>query len=189
MSINQATKKQVFRLFAAGASPEIAVEKFEKLRSPGRRALITQARAETLYEEYLTLPIGEKLRLTLMTENVSNRLHRLMDDIADLSLVDGLLTESDKKALALLLDIKRKIKERLRSSGMQHIESWVGEMAVNVQFRAHLRRADKNRPCHPAISEGGLHREKCLAHRGITYGMPCCYECYGVGPEFIFSRG
>ncbi len=113
MSISQANKKRAFRLFAAGDTPERVVEEFEKLREAGGKPLMTQARAETLYEEYLALPIGKKLRLTLMTENVSNRLHRLMDDISDLSLVDGLLSESDKKALALLLDIKRKIKERM----------------------------------------------------------------------------
>lgn len=113
VSISQIAKKRAFRLFAAGNTPESVVEEFEKLRRPGKRALMTHACAEKLYEEYLALPMGEKLRLTLMTENVANRLHRLMDDISDISLVDGLLTESDKKALALLLDIKRKIKERM----------------------------------------------------------------------------
>lgn len=113
MSISQTEKKRVFRLFAAGKTPEQVVEEFEK--TPGRPAgsRLTTSRAENLFEEYLALPIGEKLRLTLMTECVANRLHRLMDDISDLSRVDALLTGGDEKTIASLLDIKRKIKERM----------------------------------------------------------------------------
>ena len=70
-------------------------------------------RAERLLEEYINLPIGEKLRLTLMAACVSNRLHRLMDDISDLRRVDDLLGGESEKTLVLLLDIKRKIKERM----------------------------------------------------------------------------
>jgi CRISPR/Cas system CSM-associated protein Csm3 (group 7 of RAMP superfamily) len=44
---------------------------------------------------------------------VSNRLHRLMDDISDLTRIDALLAEADKKDVVSLLDLKRKIKERM----------------------------------------------------------------------------
>lgn len=138
MSISQATKKRAFRLFAAGNTPESVVEEFEKLRRPGKRALMTHAYAERLYEEYLALPMGKKLNLTLMPESVTNRLHRLIDDISDLSLVDGLLTESDKKALALLLDIKRKIKERMSGEFTDG-----GETASNPKAKAESKEVEE----------------------------------------------
>lgn len=70
-------------------------------------------KAEQLYAEYLALPIGQKLELTLMPEHVADRTHRLIDDIADLTRLDALLSNADEKAAVALLDMKRKIKERM----------------------------------------------------------------------------
>jgi len=91
VSISQKEKKRVFRLFAEGKTPEQVVEESEKSSRLSPRSRITPSRAERLLEEYIALPIGEKLRLTLMTECVADRLHRLMDDISDLKRVDALL--------------------------------------------------------------------------------------------------
>ncbi len=113
MSISQKEKKRVFRLFAEGKTPEQVVEESEKSSRLSPRSRITASRAERLLEEYISLPIGEKLRLTLMTECVADRLHRLMDDISDLKRVDAFLADGNQKTVASLLDIKRKIKERM----------------------------------------------------------------------------
>jgi hypothetical protein len=111
MNISQTKKKQVFRLFAAGKTPEQVRDEFKNpLDGSSRMSLL---HAEQLYEKYIALSIGEKLRLTLMTECVSNRVHRLMDDISDLTRVDTLLAATSEKTLISLLDIKRKIKERM----------------------------------------------------------------------------
>jgi hypothetical protein len=106
-----AEKKRIFRMFASGKTPEQVVA--ELGLSPGGDDLMTLSRAETLYGKYITLPIGEKLKLTLMTECVSNRVHRLMDDICDLKHVDSRLSDTNEKGLVSLLDIKRKIKDRM----------------------------------------------------------------------------
>jgi hypothetical protein len=106
-----AEKKRVFRMFASGKTPEQVVA--ELGLSPGGDDLMTLSRVETLYGKYVTLPIGEKLKLTLMTECVSNRVHRLMDDICDLNHVDSRLSGTNEKGLVSLLDIKRKIKDRM----------------------------------------------------------------------------
>ena len=113
MKITQSEKKHIFRLFARGKTPEQVVEELGNSTDRPTKPPITISRAERLLEEYINLPIGEKLRLTLMAECVSNRLHRLMDDISDLRRVDDLLGGGSEKTLALLLDIKRKIKERM----------------------------------------------------------------------------
>jgi hypothetical protein len=103
----------VFRLFAEGKTPEQVLEELED--APGSPAAggVSQPQMEILFEEYIAMPIGEKLRLTLMTECVANRLHRLMDDISDLTRVDALLQGGAEKTITSLLDIKRKIKERM----------------------------------------------------------------------------
>ncbi len=113
MNYSKTEKKRAFRLFAAGKTPEQVAREFEKSPEHPDGGRITLLRAERLLEEYIELPIGEKLRLTLMTECVANRLHRLMDDIYDLRRVDALLADGNEKAVATLLDIKRKIKERM----------------------------------------------------------------------------
>ncbi len=111
--IRRSEKRRIFRLFAAGKTPEEVAEALDGSSGPAAGVRIDASTAERLFQQYLALPIGEKLRLTLMAECVSNRLHRLMDDISDLTRVDALLTEADEKALVSLLDIKRKIKERM----------------------------------------------------------------------------
>ena len=113
MKIGQSKKKRIFRLFARGKTSEQVVEELGNSTDQPSKAPITMPRAERLLEEYINLPIGEKLRLTLMAECVSNRLHRLMDDISDLRRVDDLLGGESEKTLVLLLDLKRQIKERM----------------------------------------------------------------------------
>ena len=113
MSIRLTEKKRMFRLFAEGKTPEQVFEELED--APGSPAAggVSRPQMEILFEEYIAMPIGEKLRLTLMTECVANRLHRLMDDISDLTRVDALLQGGAEKTITSLLDIKRKIKERM----------------------------------------------------------------------------
>ncbi len=114
MKLSQTEKRDIFRLFASGKTPRQVAELFvDSAEFNGTPKTSLQQKMDKLYEDYLSLPIAEKLRLTLMVEFVSNRLHRLIDDIFDLSRIDTLLDEADKKSLVSLLDIKRKTKERM----------------------------------------------------------------------------
>ncbi|MBI5115771.1 hypothetical protein HZA56_04815 [Candidatus Poribacteria bacterium] len=137
MRISQLQKRSILRLFAAGKSLEEVAEilnrsdahspdnqpgrKTEAAPAPARkpRARISMSRLEKFFEEYLAMPISEKQRQTLLAEQVSDRMHRLLDDIADLKRVDdALLEKSEEKTLIPLLDIKRKIKERMAKEDM-----------------------------------------------------------------------
>lgn len=120
--VRRSEKRRLFRLFAAGKTAEQAAETLNGSNNNPAGARIDTSTAEKLLEEYLVLPLGEKLRLTLMADCVSNRLHRLVDDICDLTRIDTLLAEADKKDLASLLDIKRKIKERMAKEHAPHSE-------------------------------------------------------------------
>ena len=48
-----------------------------------------------------------------MADSASNRLHRLIGDIADLRRIDDLLDRADERMMISLLDLKSKIKERM----------------------------------------------------------------------------
>lgn len=118
MKSNQIQKRDIFQLFASGKTPRQVAGMLDG--SGGRNGSSgadLQKKADKLYEEYLWLPMIEKLRITLMAESVSNRQHRLIDDIFDLKRIDALLDSIDdkteEKRLTSLLDIKRKIKERM----------------------------------------------------------------------------
>jgi hypothetical protein len=100
-------------LFAQGNTAGQATELLNQAAGREARPRLSVARAERLLEEYLAQPIGEKLRLTLMADCVANRMHRLVDDISDLRRIDALIAGADEKTLVSLLDIKRKIKERM----------------------------------------------------------------------------
>jgi len=114
MKLSQTEKRDIFRLFASGETPRQIVEFFnDSAERNGTQETSLQRKIDKLFEMYLSLPIAEKLQVTLMAECVSNRLHRLIDDIFDLKRVDALLDEADEKSLISLLDIKRKIKERM----------------------------------------------------------------------------
>jgi hypothetical protein len=113
MRMSQRNKKRAFRLFANGYDPESTVKLIADSHEPDGLPDIDLALVEKLFEEYVMLPVAEKLRLTLMTTSVSNRRHRLMDDIADLERIDNMLCNADEKMAISLLDLKRKIKERM----------------------------------------------------------------------------
>ncbi|UCD57372.1 MAG: hypothetical protein JSV16_16460 [Candidatus Hydrogenedentota bacterium] len=123
MKISQLERKRIFRLFARGLTPEQVIETLNNSMAQTIRKPIDTSRAERLFEEYMELPIGEKLRLTLLAECVSNRPHRLMDDISDLRRIDALLGEADEKTLVSLLDLKRKIRERMAKEYTPGLES------------------------------------------------------------------
>jgi len=91
LRINKQNKRKIFRLFARGCSPEHAAEIFAGSLDHSGNSDITAAQVERLFEDYLMLPVWEKLRLTLMADSASNRLHRLIDDSADLRRIDDLL--------------------------------------------------------------------------------------------------
>lgn len=113
MRINRNDKKRIFRLFARGFSPEQAAGIFSDLSEQDGCFCPDIGACERLFEAYLLLPMGEKLRMTHMAGLVSNRLHRLMDDIADLQRLDILCENADRKTAVSLIDLKRKIKERM----------------------------------------------------------------------------
>ncbi len=86
--------------------------------TPARKAgrPISKSAIERLFLKYLDLPMRAKLRETMMVEQVANRLHRLMEDFADIMRIDELIAQTDKndvKALVSLFDIKRKMRERM----------------------------------------------------------------------------
>lgn len=121
--MEKSAKKRVFRLFARGNTPEQVVESLNDPAAVTDEEGMMPLMVERLFHEYLSLSLGEKLRLTLMTECVADRLHRLMDDLSDLQRVDALLGEADEKALVSLLDVKRKIKERMAKEYAQDSET------------------------------------------------------------------
>jgi hypothetical protein len=121
--MEKSAKKRIFRLFARGNTPEQVVESLNDPAAVTGEGGATPPMVERLFHEYLSLSLGEKLRLTLMTECVADRLHRLMDDLSDLQSVDALLSEADEKALVSLLDVKRKIKERMAKESAQGSET------------------------------------------------------------------
>jgi hypothetical protein len=110
--MTQSQKKRIFKAFAHGMTPEHLAEERIGQQSADSQSL-SPTLAETLYAEYLTLSIGEKLKLTTMPECVGNQTHRLIDDILDLGRIDALLDDADEKSAVALLDMKRKIKERM----------------------------------------------------------------------------
>ncbi len=120
-------------MFAEGMNPEQVLEALADPAQPVTGICVTPLRAEKLFEKYLALSMGEKLRLTLMTECVSNRLHRLMDDISDLNRIDALLEGADEKTVVSLLDIKRKIKERMAKEYAPEADSQTDYMDEEVE--------------------------------------------------------
>ncbi len=108
-----ADKKRIFRLFATSEGRETLLDLIEGGSGNGEAPAISRERAERLYSEYIELSLSEKLRQTLLPERVSDRWHRLVDDICDLKRIDMLLDQVDEKGVVSLLDMKRKIKERM----------------------------------------------------------------------------
>lgn len=122
MRIHQEDKRKIFRFFAQGLSPTQAAEYFSDLPEQDTGSSVSNMGFEKLFEEYLILPIREKLRMTHVVDFVSNRLHRLMDDIADLEPIDILLQKADEKTAISMLDLKRKIKERMAREDKMEVD-------------------------------------------------------------------
>jgi hypothetical protein len=101
--LNKSKKETIYTMFAQGDSFERVAENTQ----------ISLQRVKNQYLRYLDLSLGEKLRMTLLLESVINRAHRLADDIKDIERIDSLLNAADEKTLLSLLDIKRKIKDRM----------------------------------------------------------------------------
>jgi hypothetical protein len=110
--MTQSQKKEMFRQFASGMTPEQVLEAVRE-KTDGEDSCTDDEQVEQLLVEYLTLPIVRKLKLTTMPECVGNQTHRLIDDILDLGRIDALLDDADEKSAVALLDMKRKIKERM----------------------------------------------------------------------------
>jgi hypothetical protein len=139
MKLSQTEKKDIFRLFASGKTPRQVAELFnDSVECNGTPETFPQQKLDKLYEDYLSLSLAEKLRLTLMVEFVSNRLHRLMDDMSDLKRVDALLDAADEKGLVSLLDIKRKIKERMAKEHAADADSHIKPEDEALQDEIHM---------------------------------------------------
>ena len=113
LKTNARDRKRIFRLFARGFLPEHVAELFAGSPERGGNSHITLAQVERLFEDYLMLPVWEKLRLTLIPESALHGLNRLIDDICDLKRLDDALDRTDHGMMVSLLDLKRKIKERM----------------------------------------------------------------------------
>lgn len=106
-------EKTIFRLFAQGKGPEEAANILNERAEREEKAPVTMKQVENKFELYAAMPIGKKLNLTGMTAHVTDRLHRLMDDVADMEFVELRLADAERKQIIELLDIKRKIKDRM----------------------------------------------------------------------------
>ena len=93
--------------------PERAVEEFNNGDVGGQGIRIGIEHVERLHAEYLALPRIEKLELILEAELFTERTYRVLDDIADIKRLDTLADNADEKKLVSLLDMKRKIKQRM----------------------------------------------------------------------------
>ena len=113
MSLNQRDKKQILKLSAKGCSPEDEVEICSNASGCAGGSNIIALRVGRLFEVYLVMPMWEKLLATFMVDCVSDRRHRLMDDTSNLRRVDDLLDRADESMGIPLLDLKRRIKERM----------------------------------------------------------------------------
>jgi hypothetical protein len=108
MRLNQSKKQTIYRMFARGENCERVAEAMN----------LSLHHMKNRYLQYLGLPLEKKMRLTLLPESVTNRAHRLADDIKDIERIDALLPSADQKTLVSLLDIKRKIKERMMKDSL-----------------------------------------------------------------------
>ena len=103
MRLKKSQLQNIFRMFARGESCEdVAATMNISLRSAERHRM-----------RYHDLSLAKKLRMTMLPECVTDRIHRLADDIKDIERIDALLPNVEEKTLASLLDIKRKIKDRM----------------------------------------------------------------------------
>jgi hypothetical protein len=100
-------------LFARGWSPEQVAEVFAELPDGRGESGITTTHIERHFEDYLMLSVWEKLCLAPVANSASSQLHRLIDDISDLRRIDERLDRTDDSTMVSLLDLKRKIKERM----------------------------------------------------------------------------
>jgi hypothetical protein len=101
--MTRATKEEMYRRFAYGESIERVAEEMQ----------MEVQQVKYGYLHYFALPLSEKFNVTQLPELLTNRLHRLADDITDMRRIDALLSSADEKTLVSLLDMKRKIKERM----------------------------------------------------------------------------
>jgi len=111
--MNESEKQRLFSLFARGMEPERAVEELGKEDAGGNGISIRVEQVERLHAEYVALSRIEKLELILEAEPLSERIYRVLDDIADIKRLDTLADNADKGTLFSLLDMKRKIKQRM----------------------------------------------------------------------------
>jgi hypothetical protein len=131
LRLNQRDKKQIFELFAQGFSAEDAAEILGTVSGYAGAPDALALKIRRLFEEYLMMPIWEKLSVTLMVDQVSSRQHRLMDDISDLKRIDTALDSANERMVVSLLDLKRKIRERMareHSAGEDKSQS-IGEVS------------------------------------------------------------
>jgi hypothetical protein len=74
---------------------------------------ISLQRARNHYLLYLDTPLDKRMRISLLPQAVAGKDHRLADDIEDIERINALLRKADEKNVAPLLEVKRKIKERM----------------------------------------------------------------------------
>ena len=89
------------------------IEELDNGDAGGQGIRIGVEHVERLHAEYLALPRIEKLELILEAEPFTERTYRVLDDIADIKRLDTLSDNADKGTLVSLLDMKRKIKQRM----------------------------------------------------------------------------
>jgi hypothetical protein len=90
------------------------------------------------YLQYIDLPLADKLTMTMLPEILTNRMHRLIDDVNDIKRIDTLLAAADEKTLVSLLDMKRKIKDRMRRDSASSEEARMSDAAGNVEIEEQL---------------------------------------------------
>jgi hypothetical protein len=121
--LTKSKKKTIYRMFARGETDEAIAAQMG----------ITRQHVEFLYTLYLELPLPQKLRLAQSTEAATSRSHRLADDIRDIEHIDALLGKVDEKTFISLLDIKRKIKERMMKDAADNAGNSTSDISPELQ--------------------------------------------------------
>jgi hypothetical protein len=105
MSESKAAEKNgVFELIASGETVQSIAERME----------ISLQTVKRWCCRYFDMAPADRLRAIMRPDLVGNRMHRLMDDLKDIERIDAAVKcTTDEKTLAALLDVKRKIRERM----------------------------------------------------------------------------
>jgi len=122
--LRTAEKDRLFELIASGEAVRRIAEIME----------ISVRQVKWWYCKYLDMTPADRLRTVMRPDLVTNRMHRLMDDLKDIEQLDNAANvAADEKALAALLDMKKKIKERMAKDVAENAGAPTGAISPELQ--------------------------------------------------------